>query len=217
MRKFIIVIVAFSLLTGLIIPGKQKLARVKYNGGGDWYTGPTSIPNLARFCNKHLETNLSLEEDIVELNSPEIFGFPLLYMTGHGNVVFSMAEANNLRSYLDAGGFIIINDSYGMDQFIRIELKKVFPNQNLRKIPLNHVIYRDKFLFKSLPKIHEHDGEAAQGLGLFIEDRLVLFYNYECDLGDGWEDPSVHNDPKEVREKALKMGANLVKYAFIGN
>ena len=192
-----------------------KIAKVKYNGGGDWYANKTALPNLIKFCNNELGTNLAPEEDIVEVGSRDLFLYPYIYMTGHGNVVFSNEEAANLRKYLIGGGFLHIDDNYGLDKFIRLELKKVFPELELVELPFDHVIYHQKFNFpKGLPKIHEHDGKPAQGFGLIYQGRLVAFYSYECDLGNGWEDQRIHNDPEEKRQQALKMGANLIMYCF---
>jgi hypothetical protein len=192
-----------------------KIAKLKYNGGGDWYANKTALPNLIKFCNQELNMNLAPEEDIVEVGSSEIFLYPYVYMTGHGNVVFSDLEGANLRKYLMGGGFLHIDDNYGLDKFIRLELKKVFPELELVTIPFEHPIYHQKFDFnKGLPKIHEHDGKPAQGLGLIFEGRLVVFYSYECDLGNGWEDQRIHNDPEEKRQQALRMGANLIAYCF---
>lgn len=196
-------------------PAGMKLALLKYNGGGDWYANPTSLSNLARFCNQNLGTGLDAEYATVEVGSPELFNFPFIHMTGHGNVVFSDMEAQNLRQYLIAGGFLHIDDNYGMDPFVRVAMKKVFPELEFIELPFNHEIYRQKYTFASgLPKIHEHDGKPPHGYGLIWQGRLISFYSYECDLGDGWEDPDVHNDPAEVRAQALRMGANLVQYAF---
>lgn len=196
-------------------PAPLKLARLKYSGGGDWYVSPTSLQNLIKFCNDNLNTNIDREEETVEPGSPEIFSYPLVHMTGHGNVVFSSQEAKNLRKYLESGGFLNINDSYGMDKSVRREMKKVFPELEFVELPFSHPLYRAAFEFKNgLPKIHEHDNKSPQGLGLIIKGRLVCFYNYECDLGDGWENPEVHKDSEERRMKALQMGANIVKYAF---
>lgn len=192
-----------------------KIAKLKYNGGGDWYANKTALPNLIAFCNRELGTFLAPEEDVVEVGSRDIFLYPYVYMTGHGNVVFSEAEAANLRKYLQAGGFLHIDDNYGMDKFIRLELKKVFPELELVELPFDHPIYHQKFDFpKGLPKIHEHDGKPAQGLGLIQNGRLLAFYSFECDLGNGWEDPRIHNDPEEKRQLALRMGANIIAYAF---
>lgn len=192
-----------------------QLALLKYNGGGDWYANPTALPNLAKFCNENLGTNFDPEPATVEVGSAAIFNYPFLHMTGHGNVVFSEAEAENLRNYLIGGGFLHIDDNYGMDPFIRPALKKVFPELDLIELPFQHAVYHQKYVFKNgLPKIHEHDKKPPQGFGLIWEGRLVCFYSYECDLGDGWEDQYVHNDPPDARLLALKMGANLIQYAF---
>lgn len=210
------------LLLSLFTPGQtgpgpagMKLALLKYNGGGDWYANPTALPNLARFCNQNLGTALDIEYATVEVGSPELFNFPFLHMTGHGNVVFSDMEAQNLRQYLLAGGFLHIDDNYGMDPFVRVAMKKVFPELEFTELPFNHEIYRQKYAFAGgLPKIHKHDDKPAQGFGLTWQGRLICFYSFECDLGDGWEDQDVHNDTPEARANALKMGANLVQYVF---
>ena len=192
-----------------------KLGLLKYRGGGDWYANPTALPNLARFCNESLHTDLDPEYETVEVGSPQIFNFPFLHMTGHGNVVFDQSEADNLRNYLMAGGFLHIDDNYGMDPYVRVAMKRVFPELEFVELPFEHEIYHQSFQFKNgLPKIHEHDGLPPKGYGLLYEGRLVCFYTYECDLGDGWEDAAVHGDPEIVRQKALQMGANLVQYAF---
>jgi hypothetical protein len=192
-----------------------KIAKLKYSGGGDWYANKTALPNLIQFTNRELGLNLAPEEDIVEAGSRDIFLYPYVYMTGHGNVVFSEADAANLRKYLIGGGFLHVDDNYGLDKFIRIELKKIFPELELVQLPFDHPIYHQKFKFpKGLPKIHEHDGKPAQGLGLLYNGRLVVFYSFECDLGNGWEDQRIHNDPQEKREQALRMGANILAYCF---
>lgn len=192
-----------------------KLGLLKYSGGGDWYSNPTALVNLAAFCNKYLGTNLHLEYGVVDVGSSELFTYPFVHMTGHGNVVLSNADAENLRKYLIAGGFLHIDDNFGMDPYVRLAMKKVFPELNFVELPFNHPIYNQRFKFETgTPKIHEHEGKPAQGFGLIYEGRLVCFYSYESDLGDGWEDQEVHKDPEEVRIKALKMGANLVQYAF---
>ncbi|MBX7204640.1 MAG: DUF4159 domain-containing protein [Bacteroidia bacterium] len=207
----------FSLLLVSFTPATTsvKIARLKYNGGGDWYANKTSLPNLIRFCNQQLKTNIQGEEDIADAGSPDIFNYPFVHMTGHGNVVFSSSEAENLRKYLIAGGFLHIDDNYGLDKFIRREMKKVFPELNFIELPFNHPVYHQTFQFSNgLPKVHEHDGKPAQGFGLIYNGRLVCFYSYECDLGNGWEDQEVYNDPEAVRLKALQMGANLIQFAF---
>jgi hypothetical protein len=193
----------------------QEIALLKYSGGGDWYANPTSLPNLIRFCNATISTKIKAKPRTVEPSSPDLFSYPFVHMTGHGNVVFNETDVTNLRKYLLAGGFLHIDDNYGMDQYIRKEIKKIFPNANLIEIPSNHTIFQKPFAFTNgLPKIHEHDGNRQQAFGIFIENKLVLLYTYECDLGDGWEDPEVNNDPIEIREKALKMGANIINYIF---
>lgn len=192
-----------------------QIAKLKYNGGGDWYANKTALPNLIQFSNRELNLNLAPQEAVVEVGSPEIFSYPYVYMTGHGNVVFNEREAENLRNYLLAGGFLHIDDNYGLDKFIRLEMKKVFPDLEFVELPFNHPIYQQKFNFEEgLPKIHEHDGKPPQGFGIIHEGRLLCFYSYETDLGNGWEDQSIHNNPEEVRQKALKMGANILAYAF---
>lgn len=192
-----------------------KIGLLKYKGGGDWYANPTSLPNLAKFCNQHLNLNLSPDIDEVEPGSAELFNYSFVHITGHGNIVFTDQEADNLRTYLMAGGFLHISDNFGIDPYIRKAMKKVFPELDFIELPYSHPIYHQKYDFPNgLPKIHEHDKKAAQGFGIIYQGRLVCFYDYECDLGDGWEDQSVHKDSEENRQKALKMGANLVQYAF---
>lgn len=192
-----------------------KIAVLKYDGGGDWYSNPTSLPNLIAFCNDNLKTTIDPQPGIVEPGSVDIFNYPYVDMTGHGNVVFSEADVANLRTYLESGGFLQITDNYGIDQFIRREMKKVFPELDFIELPFHHPIYSQKYRFpEGLPKIHEHDAKPAQGFGLIYKGRLVCFYNYESDLGDGWEDRSVHNDPEDVRQKALQMGANIISFVF---
>lgn len=195
--------------------GELKLALLKYNGGGDWYANPTALPNLSKFCNLHLGMSLNPDYATVDVGSLDLYNYPFVHMTGHGNVVFSGAEAENLRNYLLGGGFLHIDDNYGMDPYIRTAMKEIFPELEWIELPFDHEIYHQTFRFNAgLPKIHEHDKKPAQGFGLLWEGRLICFYSYECDLGDGWEDPDVHNDPVDVRERALQMGANLIEYAF---
>ncbi len=214
----LIFVLVFFLSFGIQAQPTLKIAKLKYNGGGDWYANKTALPNLISFCNKELGMTLSADEEIAEAGSPDLFDYPYLYMTGHGNVVFSPDEAQNIRNYLIGGGFLHIDDNYGLDKFIRLELKKVFPELELVEVPFTHAIYHQKFNFPNgLPKIHEHDGKPAQGLGLFYEGRLIVFYSYESDLGNGWEDPRIHNDPEEKRQQALKMGANILSYCFTSN
>lgn len=193
----------------------QEIALVKYRGGGDWYANPTSLPNLIQYCNATINTKIKSKPATVEPDSPDLFSYPYVHMTGHGNVVFNNTDISNLKKYLLAGGFLHIDDNYGMNQYIRKEIKKIFPTNDLVEIPANHAIFQKPNLFPNgLPKIHEHDGKRPQAFGIFINNRLVLLYTYECDLGDGWEDAEVNNDPLEVREKALKMGANIINYIF---
>lgn len=193
----------------------QEIALVKYGGGGDWYANPTSLPNLIKYCNANINTRIKSKPATVEPGSPNLFSYPFLHMTGHGNVVFSDSEVINLSKYLLSGGFLHIDDNYGMDQYIRKEIKKIFPNNALVEIPATHSIFQKPFLFANgLPKIHEHDGKRPQAFGIFSDNRLVLLYTYQSDLGDGWENPEVHNDPTAVHQKALKMGANIINYIF---
>lgn len=221
MKKIFGFIFLFSFSFFAIAQNKYtyQLAVLKYNGGGDWYANlATSLPNLIKFCNKNLNTNINPEQAIVEVGSSDIFNYPFIHMTGHGNVIFSQSEAENLRNYLIGGGFLHISDNYGMDKFIRPQMKKVFPELEFVELPFNHPIYNQKYSFKNgLPKIHEHDNKAPQGFGIIYQGRLVVFYDYECDLGDGWEDALVHNDSEETRTKALQMGANIIQYVLMGN
>jgi len=207
------ILLLLSSLNGICQP--LAIAKLKYDGGGDWYSNKTALPNLIEFCNEQINTNLAISEEIVDVGSPDLYLYPYVYMTGHGNVLFNNAQADNLRSYLTSGGFLHIDDNYGLDPFIRLEMKKVFPELEFVEIPFDHPIYHQKFDFdQGLPKIHQHDGKPSQGLGLIYEGRLVCFYSYESDLGNGWEDQSVYNDPQEIRLEALKMGANIISYAF---
>lgn len=207
----IIIIFLLAFFSG----NAQEIALLKYNGGGDWYANPTSLPNLIKYCNQNIYTKIRQKPATVEPSSPDLFSYPFVHMTGHGNVVFSDADVLNLRNYLNAGGFLHIDDNYGMDQYVRKEIRKIFPNNDLVEIPASHPIFQKPNAFPAgIPKIHEHDGKRPQAFGIFIESRLVLLYTYETDLGDGWEDPEVNNDPLEVRQKALKMGANIMSYIF---
>ncbi|AJR04417.1 DUF4159 domain-containing protein [Siansivirga zeaxanthinifaciens] len=208
-------IASFIFCLSSLVLFSQDLALLKYNGGGDWYANPTALKNLIAYCNKNINTKINDKPQEVEVGSIDIFQYPFLHMTGHGNVFFSETDAENLRNYLLSGGFLHIDDNYGMEPYITKELKKVFPDKDLVELPASHPIFNTAFKFQNgLPKIHEHDGKRPQAFALFNEDRLMLLFTFESDLGDGWEDPEVHNDPADVREKALKMGANIVKYAF---
>ena len=218
MRYLFSIIVFLLFGFGATAQGSFQIALLKYNGGGDWYANlETSIPNLIEFCNKNINTNIQKQQAIVEVGSEEIFNYPFVHMTGHGNIIFGEAEAQNLRNYLLSGGFLHIDDNYGLDQFMRPQMKKVFPELDFIEIPFNHPIYHQSFDFPNgLPKIHEHDQKPPQGFGLIFEGRLVCFYSFECDLGDGWEDQSIHNDSDEIRKKSLQMGANLIQYSLLG-
>lgn len=214
--SFVLVLALWSGL-GMSPEPSYKLALLKYNGGGDWYANPTALPNLAAFCNLQLNTNFDINYATVEVGSADLFNYPFIHMTGHGNVVFSDREAENLRMYLIAGGFLHIDDNYGMDPFVRPAMKKVFPELEFVELPFDHPVYHMKYDFQNgLPKIHEHDGMPPKGYGLVFEGRLVCFYSFESDLGDGWEDAEVHKDPQEIRLEALKMGCNLIQFAFEG-
>ncbi len=215
MFKTVLFLISLSYTLSSFSQGTYQLAVLKYNGGGDYYANPTSLPNLITFCNQNLSTNISKDVPYVEPGSNDIFNYPFIHMTGHGNVVFSNAEVENLRTYLQGGGFLHIDDNYGMNEFIRVELKKVFPNQELVELPSNHPIFHQKYNFNGLPKIHEHDDKRSQAFGIIVEGRLVCLYTYETDLGDGWEDQAVHNDATEKRLQALQMGANIMMYAFL--
>lgn len=216
LRFNIFILCALILSLASFTVPSYRMAKLKYGGGGDWYADRTALPNLISFCNTNLKTNFYPEESIVEAGSKDIFNFPFVYMTGHGNVQFSDLEVKNLRQYLTGGGFLHIDDNYGLDKFIRPQMKKVFPELNFVELPSNHAIYQQKFKFPGgLPKIHEHDNKRPQGFALIYKGRVVCYYSYECDLGNGWEDLGTYaGDTQETRLKALKMGANLVQYAL---
>jgi len=213
-----ILLFLFIVLIGNTISAQNqgvKIALLKYNGGGDWYSDPTALPNLIEYCNRNLKANIYPEPSTIEIGSPEIFNFPFVHLTGHGNIILSENESVNLRIYLEAGGFLHVDDNYGLDEYFRREMKKVFPNKEFVELPPTHPIFHQKYDFnEGLPKIHEHDKNPAQAFGLFIEERMVCLYTFESDLGDGWEDAEVHNDSAELREKALKMGANIISFVF---
>lgn len=216
MRKPALLVLALLFIaTNVFAQAPLRIALLKYGGGGDWYADPTALPNLITFCNTELGTNIHPVHDIVEAGSTDIFNYPFVHMTGHGNVKFTLQEAQNLRNYLISGGFLHIDDNYGMDPFVRPQMKKVFPELDFIELPRNHETYNQQFKFpEGLPKIHEHDGKPPQGFGLFWEGRLVCYYTYETDLSDGWEDAEVHNNSPETRLKALRMGANIIQYVF---
>ncbi len=215
MSRTFLIIAIYLLQLPVFAQQGISIAKLKYHGGGDWYANKTALPNLIRFCNHNLDMNLKPEGDIVEVGSPDLFLYPYVYMTGHGNVIFSDNEAENLRDYLIGGGFLHIDDNYGLNQFIRLEMKKVFPNLDFVELPFDHPIYHQKYHFpEGLPKVHEHDGKPPQGFGIIYEGKLVCFYSYESDLGNGWEDQSIYDDPEYVRQAALKAGANILSFAF---
>ena len=213
--SFITLLVIAGMTTSFTAPS-YKIAKMKYNGGGDWYANRTALPNLISFCNQNLGTNFDREEAVVEAGSAEIFNYPFVYLTGHGNIVFTDQEADNLRKYLTGGGFLHIDDNYGLDKFIRPQMKRVFPDLDFVELPPNHILYNQKFKFPGgLPKIHEHDGKRPQGFALIYKGRIVCYYTFECDLGNGWEVAGTYaSDSEETRQKALKMGANLIQYAL---
>jgi hypothetical protein len=216
LKRFILLFLAFGLITIASASAQNiKLALLVYNGGGDWYANPTSLKNLAQFCNQNLGTHFDTRQAEVEVGSPELFNYPFVHMTGHGRWALTDAEAKNLRQYLEAGGFLHIDDNYGLDPYVRPALKQVFPEAELIELPFTHPVYHQKFSFPNgLPKIHEHDNKPPRGYGLFYKGRLVCFYSYETDLGDGWEDFDVHRDPADKHLAALQMGANLIQYVF---
>lgn len=215
-RLFTILIVSFIFTNAYSQENSSfQVAVLKYSGGGDWYANPTSVPNLVKYCNKNLGSNISENVETVDAGDPAIFNYPFIHMTGHGNVVFSNEDAENLRNYMLGGGFLHIDDNYGMDKFVRPEIKKIFPNNELVELPYSHPIFHQKYDFdKGLPKIHEHDKSRPQAFGILYEGRLVCLYTFESDLGDGWEDTAVHGDSNNKRSEALKMGANIIQYVF---
>lgn len=217
MKRLFTILFFLCLVHPVVQAQKIKLGLLVYGGGGDWYANPTALKNLATFCNQKLRTNFEFQEAQVEVGSPEIFNYPFIHMTGHGRVWFNDADAQNLRNYLSAGGFLHIDDNYGMDKYVRPAMKMVFPELDFVEVPFSHPIYHQTFDFNNgIPKIHEHDNKPPKAFGLFYQGRLVCYYSVETDLGDGWEDPEVHKDPEEKRQLALKMGANIIQYICIG-
>jgi len=211
-----VISVVFLSTTSFTQEYSVELAKLKYSGGGDWYANRTALTNLAEFCNRELGLNINPQDNVVEPTSSSLYNYPYIYMTGHGNVVFTDEDANKLRKYLEAGGFLHIDDNYGLEKFIRPQMKKVFPELDFVELPFDHPIYHQKYEFKAgLPKIHEHDGKPARGYGLIYKGRLVCFFDVECDLGNGWEDAGIYNDSEETREKAFRMGANILQYVFL--
>ncbi len=218
---WIIALTGLAALVSRPAPAQQgvstlTIGRLHYDGGGDWYANPSSLPNLLSEIRTRTLLRVRDREQVVVLTSPDLWDVPFLYMTGHGNVLFSDEEVLILRRYLENGGFLHADDNYGMDESFRREIARVFPDRPLVEVPLDHPIYRIVYeLPQGIPKIHEHDGEPAQGFGIFLEDRLAVFYSYQTDLGDGWEDADVHGDPADVRELALQMGVNLFVYSVL--
>lgn len=213
--KRLTTIAILTLVANVALAQSASIALLKYNGGGDWYANPTSLPNLIEFCNQNIGTSINPVPATVDVGSAELFNYPLVHLTGHGNIVFSESDVLNLRKYLLAGGFLHIDNNYGIEQYVRREMKKVFPEQDFVELPFSHDIYHTAYQFENgLPKIHEHDNLPPQGFGIFVDGRLVCLFTHECDLGDGWEDISIHNDTQEKHIEALKMGANIVSYVF---
>ncbi len=215
--KYFISIISFIICCNIDTAQSQtQIALLKYGGGGDWYANPTSLTNLIGYCNAELGMNLNPQYAVVEVGSAELFNYPFVHLTGHGNVLFSAQEAQNLRTYLIGGGFLHIDDNYGLKEYVVSQMKKVFPELEFIELPFSHPIYHQKYSFPNgLPKIHEHDNLPPKGYGLIYEGRLVCFFSVECDLGDGWEDQDVHNDSQESRIKALRMGGNILQYVFM--
>ena len=215
-KRFILILLFIICCNLVTAQSKTQIALLKYGGGGDWYANPTSLTNLIGYCNAELSMNLNPQYAVVEVGSAELFNYPFIHLTGHGNVVFSTQEAQNLRTYLVGGGFLHIDDNYGLKEYVVTQMKKVFPELEFVELPFSHPIYHQKYSFPNgLPKIHEHDNLPPKGYGLIYEGRLVCFFGVECDLGDGWEDQDVHNDSQERRIKALRMGGNIVQYVFM--
>ncbi|MCK9559812.1 MAG: DUF4159 domain-containing protein [Candidatus Marinimicrobia bacterium] len=217
-KSIIVILIAVLSVSGQSknLLGKFTIARLKYDGGGDWYSNPSSLPNLLKFLHENVNMDVATDEVRVGIMDKDFFAYPYLYMNGHGNVRFSDEEVLRLRQHLQNGGFLHADDNYGLDQSFRREIKRVFPDNDLVELPFDHPIYHILYEFPNgLPKIHEHDNKPPQGLGIFYKGRLVVFYTYECDLGDGWEDPKVHNDPEEKHQAALKMGANIVIFSLM--
>ena len=214
MKKALLFLI-FTFLISASPNSAFKIARLKYSGGGDWYNDQSSETNLLRFIGKN--TNIMVDPNyfFIDLASDDIFKYPMLFLTGHGNINFSYSESERLRAYLENGGFLYIDDDYGLDKYIRQEMKKVFPNKEFKEVPINHGIFSSHYEFKNgLPKIHEHDDKTPKAYGIFVDGKLTVFYTYESNLADGWADPEVHNDPSTKRFEALKMGTNIFVWAL---
>ena len=215
LRKIYLFFIIFLITPNHHYSQAFSIARIHYNGGGDWYGDPSSLPNLLEYVEKNTSIIVETDEYQMKLTNPELFNHSFIYITGHGNIRFSEDEIIILRDYLIKGGFLHADDNYGMDASFRREMKRVFPSKEWVELPHDHSIYNSYFSFPNgLPKIHEHNGKPPQGLGLFEKDRLIVFYSYESDLGDGWEDSNVHNNPFEIRESALKMGINIIWFSL---
>lgn len=219
--RLFLLIMALIITAGPVVPlfaqnnGYTEVARVKYRGGGDWYNDPSSLSNLISFTKDYAPVAITTRYKDVALGSTELHDYPFLFLTGHGTITANNAEVRNLRTYLENGGFLYVDDDYGLDPHIRSLLKRAFPDEELLELPAEHPIYNQLFNFpRGLPKIHEHDNKPPQGYGLFLDGKLVVYYTYESNLADGWADPEIHNDPAEVRERALRMGANILVYAL---
>ena len=205
----------FMFLAINTLAQRTQVAVLKYKGGGDWYSNPTSLPNLVKYCNQNLNTDIDVNVAVVDAGSLDIFNYPFVHMTGHGNVFFDDSDVKNLRSYLLAGGFLHIDDNYGMKDYVMSQMQKAFPELQWVELPYSHEIFKKPYHFpEGLPKIHEHDNKPPQAFAMIYEGRMICLLTYECDLGDGWEDQRVHYDSDEARLKALKMGANIIRYAF---
>lgn len=213
--KSITIFLFIALTTAAQLDTGIQIARLKYDGGGDWYNDPSAEVNLLNFVEANTNINTSPNYTFVEIGSDDIFTYPLLFMTGHGNIVFSSSDAERLREYLTSGGFLYVDDDYGLDNVFRREIKKVFPDKDLVELPFDYGLYHCLYNFNyGPPKIHEHDNKPPQGFGIFIDGRLAVYYTYESNPSDGWTDERVHNDPPEKREEALKFGANLIVWAL---
>ena len=213
MKKIILMV--FMILAINTFAQKTQVAVLKYKGGGDWYSNPTSLPNLVKYCNQNLSTDIDVNVAVVDAGSLDILNYPFVHMTGHGNVFFDDNDVNNLRTYLLAGGFLHIDDNYGMKDYVMSQMQKAFPELQWVELPYSHEIFKKPYHFPDgLPKIHEHDKKPPQAFAMLYEGRMICLLTYECDLGDGWEDQRVHYDSDETRLKALKMGANIIRYAF---
>lgn len=221
MKKILAISLSFCAMIASLSftpPSSYELAVMKYRGGGDWYGNASSLTNLIEFCNLELKMDIDPNYEVVDAGSPELLNYPFVHMTGHGNVEWNETERQNIKKWLKGGGFLHIDDNYGMDPYIRPQLNTLFPGIELEEIAADHPIFASPFeLTEGLPKIHEHDGNPPQAFGLYLDGRLAVFYTFEADLGDGWEDPEIHNDPPQIRQKALQMGANILSYAFNGS